>query len=168
MEASTVTPTTQSLCLSPDAKIQVLRPKDIVLIVFLDEKDQPQTSLDPQLAGHILVLATKLLPKRKLLQGMNLATISWSTVCLLAQLGIGGAVAMRAVEQNQQLPVPTAQLELLQLVAALNRTVSIDPFKIGQALSTCMYALGNSVSDVHQVTEPLRRTPELSAVVLPR
>lgn len=169
MEAPTVAAATRSLRLNPDAEIIIDRSaKDMVTIIFLNDDGRPDMSLNPQLAANLLVLTGQLIRKRKLPEELNLATISWSTVCLLAQLQLGGAVAMRAVEQHQPLPPLEAQAVFMQLVGALGRTFKIDPFHIGQALSTCVHTLGTGADDLHQVTQPLRRTSEVTGVVVGR
>src|ERR1700761_9210780 len=88
-----------NLCLSPDAEITVVRGRGGVLIQFTPEANQHPVTLEPELARLFIRIGAAGLVKSRLTEGVNLATLSWSAVCLLAQLRLGAAVTVRAVEE---------------------------------------------------------------------
>ncbi len=155
------------LHMSPDAEIRTVRSRDIVLIEFVAGPSQAPLLLDSGLAAMILHLAAESLPKRKLSKKLGLSTISWSAVCILAHLQLGAAMAVRAVEQAQVISTAEAQSILLSFIAAIAGApaTSLDPYRLGQALSTCVVYLGDSAGDIHHVAEPLRRAPEVCGLV---
>ena len=152
----------------PDVEISVARSHGLVLIELKDPAGGAPLTLDPVLASMTLEIFAKALENKRLGRGFNLAVLGWSVVLLLAQSGQGGAaISMRAVELNQPLPVTEAQRMLRDFVVRTAKGRSVDPFIIGRALSACIVHLGTSASDLRDVLEPLRRSPEVTGILAP-